>query len=156
MNDIIWSSTHTHTISQLLPLTCWALWRDRSPVKGRTVPGDGPNLAGSSDGDGFERLVSSHVEPRRSLRNKRLFEQSPPKYFKLFVVAATLEASLHTYQQTLDLKDILHSLHTPMQERTTWYCSAQLQWQQENGSECLWVTHQMLFNLFIGCLLACS
>lgn len=50
-----------------LPLTCRTLSRNRSPIKGRTVLSDGPNLGGASDGDGLERLISSHVEPRGTL-----------------------------------------------------------------------------------------
>lgn len=50
------------------PLTCWVLWADRTSVKGGTVSGDGPNLAGSPDGDRLERLVGSHMEPGRTLR----------------------------------------------------------------------------------------
>lgn len=54
-----------------LALTRWALWRDRPPVKSRAVPGNGPDLAGSPDGDGLEGLVGPDVEPRRSLGVQR-------------------------------------------------------------------------------------
>lgn len=61
---------------QFLPLTCWTLWRDRSPVKGRTIPGNGPNLSDSPDGDGLEGLVGSNVEPWGSLEtSKTMLEQ---------------------------------------------------------------------------------
>lgn len=46
-----------------LALTRWALRRDRAPVKSRAVPGNGPDLGGSPDGDGLEGLVSPDVEP---------------------------------------------------------------------------------------------
>lgn len=57
----------TCPIAVLDPLTCWVLRADRAPVKGRTVFGNGPNLAGSPDGDRLERLVGSHMEPGRAL-----------------------------------------------------------------------------------------
>lgn len=48
-------------------LTCWVLWRDGPSVEHLPVPGDGPHLVGSADGDGLEGLVGAHVEPGASL-----------------------------------------------------------------------------------------
>lgn len=48
--------------------TCRALGRDGASVKGRTVLGDAPHLAGGPDGDGLEWLVSPNMEPWWSLR----------------------------------------------------------------------------------------
>lgn len=67
-NDIlyfVWQSI------KVFLLTCRALRGDRSPVKGGTVFGNGPNLAGSPDGDGLEWLVSSHMEPRGTLKDQQ-------------------------------------------------------------------------------------
>jgi len=57
--------------TQFLLRTCWALCRDGPSVKGGAVLGDGPHLAGGPHGDGLERLVGPHVEPRGSLSEQR-------------------------------------------------------------------------------------
>lgn len=48
-------------------LTCRVLWRDGPSVEHLPVPGDGPHLVGSADGDGLEGLVGAHVEPGAAL-----------------------------------------------------------------------------------------
>lgn len=97
---------HLHELYSLFCLTCWALLRDRSSIKGRTVSGDGPNLAGSPDGDGLERLVSSHVEPRGSLRH-RMLEQLPPKYLFLLQLHWKYLYIANVCCQELDIQDVL-------------------------------------------------
>lgn len=77
---------YTFSIAVLDPLTCWALWGDRTPVKGRTISGNGPNLAGSPDRDRLERLVGSHMEPGRTLRQNRratTMLEKPPSIIKI-------------------------------------------------------------------------
>lgn len=61
--------TRLHFFILLLRMpTCRVLWRDGPSVEHLPVPGDGPHLVGSSDGDGLEGLVGAHVEPGAALR----------------------------------------------------------------------------------------
>lgn len=134
-------SVFPRRISQFLPLTCWALWRDRPPVKGRTVPGDGPNLAGSPDRDGLERLVGSHMEPRGSLRDQNSFCCSYTGSIFTFIRIFTF-TSMFSYLST----GIRHKGCPPAQG---WRWREDSTHSPKHGKR---MTHHTVLNLFIGCL----
>lgn len=52
-------------------LTCRVLLGNGPSVEHRSVPGDGPHLTGSTDGDGLEGLVGAHVQPGAALEEQR-------------------------------------------------------------------------------------
>lgn len=91
----------TWPIAVLDPLTCWVLRADRTPIKGRTISGNGPNLAGSPDGDRLERLVGSHMEPGRALEGNHQ-------------VTTMLEKSLFILKMTIP-QSVWHNAHKVLQ-----------------------------------------
>lgn len=64
----VFGHTYPSGFWPFLTLTCRVLWGDGPSVEHLPIPGDGPHLVGSADGDGLERLVGAHVEPGAALR----------------------------------------------------------------------------------------
>ncbi len=109
-----------------------------------------------TDLNGWSVPTWSHEVPWGT--NMRMLEQLPPKFClscfycryrgNIFCESSCAPAS-KSRMISVSQND---SIHNPKQGRKV-ALSAQQQREQENGSECLRVTHQMVFNLFMGCRL---